>query len=185
MTDRFDILARTTSLLRPKDEEEWRLIRQLVYNTNQDPDTPFRRQVDFWFAAIAWTAMHDLPLPDDTSGGTEFVKVGRGTEAIQLAPWMLTVIQTLHLCDQNAFLSGDLSDVDTTGGPITGSTPIGNSVPITVANRYALAGSVPLRKALTSSDDPETYRQLAANAAMRDVHRDSTAAYEAAFGTAI
>lgn len=190
MHDRFEIHSRRSSLKLPSDDEDRRRIRTLVegrdpaetadgVSESGGPDTPFRRMVDFWFAAIAWAAFHELPLPDDDSQGREFVKVTSDGKGIRLEPWRVAIINALYLYGQDALHDDpvDLDKVDTSGGKVNEhGTPIGASTPITVANRYALAGAMPLYEALTTTqagDAATSIRQLTAAANFKKVYEAS------------
>ena len=170
MPDRLDILAFRSSAKLPKGEEELRRIRAMVYEVSKDDYAPFERLIDYWFASIAWAAYHDLELSDDDSGGKQFVDVGRGPNFIVLVnSWRIDVLNVLYLLSQTAFLDEPFqsSAIDTTAGRFNeSSTPIGGSDVIKNANRYALAGSMPMLEALVVAglDATQIPKQLAAAA---------------------
>lgn len=186
LTDRFNINLRSSSAKLPKNEEQQRKIRQLIFNTHHDDDTPFERTVDYWFAAIAWAAYHKLELPEDDSGGKEFVKIGPAGNDIRLESWRVIVLNALYLCDQEAFHVDpvDISKIDTAAGSFNEhGNPRGGSKVIANANRYALAGAMPLYGALTQSDLDATkdIRQLTAASNLKRLYEEAEKSFRSTF----
>ena len=172
MSDRLEVHSFRSSAKLPKDEEAQRRMRAMVFEASKDSDAPFDRMVDYWFAAIAWAALHDLELPEDDSEGKPFVEIGRGPNFIMLEPWRVDVLNALYLLRQQAFLEDpfDSSKVDTTAGRFNeNGLPIGGSDVIKNANRYALAGALPMwEEFLGGGFDATTGpKQLAAAAKLR------------------
>ena len=88
----------------------------------------------------------------------------------------MAVINALYLYDQAALHEDEvnLDNVDTSGGKVNEhGTPVGASAPIVVANRYALAGAIPLYEALTTTpggDVATSIKQLTAAANLKSVY---------------
>lgn len=180
MSDRLEVHAFRSSAKLPRDEESQRRIRAMVYQTSEDEDAPFERMIDYWFAAVAWAAYREIELPEDDSGGKQFVDIAQGPEFIGLEPWRIDILNILFLLNQTRFLEDpfDASSVDTTAGRFsTTGLPVGGSDVIKVANRYALAGAMPLWEELTGGELGA--KQLAAAASLSN-HAQTTATQFAA-----
>jgi hypothetical protein len=189
MPDRLDILAFRSGAKLPRDEEDMRRIRALVHMASRDDDAPFDRLIDYWFAAVAWAAWHNLPLPENDSGGKEFVEIGRGSsEFITLEPWRIDLLNALYLLSQPAFLADpfDPSALDTTAGRFGDHGPIGGSDVIKNANRYALAGAMPMWDSFVGAhvDATKHPKQLAAAAKLNEITKLANAAFLMAFASA-
>ena len=178
MSDRLDVHAFRSSAKLPRDDEDQRRIRAMVHEVSRDPEAPFERMIDYWFAAIAWAAQHELALPMDDGDGKQFVDIGRGANFIMLEPWRVDVLNVLYLLSQPAFLGDpfDPSQVDTTAGRFNehGMASGGSDV-IKNANRYALAGAMPMWDAFVGGniDATKAPKQLAAAAKLQALARDT------------
>jgi hypothetical protein len=186
MPDRLDIHAFRSSAKLPKGEEAQRRIRAMVYEVSRDDDAPFERLIDYWFAAVAWAAHHDLEPPDDDSGGKQFVDVGRGSNFLALESWRLDILNVLYLLSQSAFLDDPFepSSIDTTAGRFNeNGVPIGGSEVIKNANRYALAGAMPMWEALVggSLNGTQTPKQLAAASTFLRLAKDTGENFSSTF----
>ena len=178
MGDRLDVHAFRSSAKLPDGEDEQRRMRAMVYEVSRDDDAPFERVIDYWFAAVAWAAHHDLPLPEDDSGGKTFVDIGQGSNFVALESWRLDILNVLYLLSQSAFLEDpfDSSSIKTTAGRFNeNGTPIGGSDVVRNANRYALAGAMPMWEALVGGnlDSTQTPKQLAAAAAFQKLAKET------------
>jgi hypothetical protein len=60
-------------------------------------DAPFRRLIDFWFAAAAWLFATEL-RPIDKAQGQKYVSIGRTPQDVRLQPWRtnLTCLLAIH-----------------------------------------------------------------------------------------
>jgi hypothetical protein len=185
MPDRLDIHAFRSGAKLPRDDEDMRRIRALVHEASRDDDAPFDRLIDYWFAAVAWAAWHNLPLPENDSAGKQFVDLGRGSAFIMLEPWRIDVLNALYLLSQPAFFADpfDPSELDTTAGRFGDHGAIGGSDVIKNANRYALAGAMPMWDSFVGAhvDATKSPKQLAAAAKLREIAKLSNAAFRMAF----
>lgn len=188
MADRLDIREFRSSAKLPKDDEEQRRINAMVYQVNKDDDAPFDRKIDFWFAAIAWAAYHQLELPEDDSGGAPFVDIGigQGGHLILLELWRIDLLNVLYLLNQPALLNDPFepSGVDTVAGKFNErGIPVGGSEVIKNANRYALAGAMPMWEALIGGlDATKAPKQLAAAHEFLNLGRESDEKFRTVFG---
>lgn len=178
MPDRLEILGFRSSAKLPRSEEDLRRIRAMVYEVSKDDDAPFERLIDYWFASIAWAAYYDLELPHDDSGGKQFVDLGRGPNFILLESWRIDVLNALYLLSQPTFLDDPFepSAIDTNAGRFNESgNPVGGSDVIKNANRYALAGAMPMWDALVGGNLNGTQipKQLAAAAKFVSLTREA------------
>jgi|tagenome__1003787_1003787.scaffolds.fasta_scaffold20989489_4 hypothetical protein len=188
MADRLDVHAFRSSAKLPKGEEDQRRIRAMVYNVSKDDDAPFERLIDYWFAAIAWAVQHGLELPQDDSGGKMFVDIGRGgSDFILLESWRLDVLTMLYILGQPAFLADpfDPTKVDTTAGRFNQHGAVGGSEVIKNANRYALAGAMPMWEAFVggSVDATKAPKQLAAARKLLGLAQDSAKTFRSTFAS--
>jgi hypothetical protein len=185
MPDRLDVLAFRSSAKLPKDDEEQRRIRAMVYEVTKDDDAPFERLIDYWFAAIAWAALHDLELPKDDSAGKQFVDIGRGPNFITLDGWRIDVLNVLYLLNQPTLLTDpfDPASIDTTAGRFNElGTPVGGSDVIKNANRYALAGAIPMWQALVGGlDATKAPKQLSTAATFLKLAHETSQEFRSAF----
>jgi hypothetical protein len=188
MPDRLEILAFRSAAKLPKGEEDQRRIRAMVYTESRDPEAPFDRMIDYWFAAIAWAAHHGLELPADDSEGRQFVDIGRGSNFIKLEPWRIDVLNALYLLSQPAFLTQPFepAHVNTTAGRFDDhGAPIGGSDVIKTANRYALAGAMPMWEAFVGGnvDATKAPKQLAAAAKLRALAQETGKSFRTTFAS--
>jgi hypothetical protein len=188
MSDRLEVLAFRSSAKLPKGEEDQRRIRSMVYEVSKDSDAPFDRLIDYWFASIAWAAQHELELPLDDSEGRQFVDIGLGTNFMALDPWRIDVLNALYLLSQTAFLADpfDPSKVNTTAGRFADSgASIGGSDVIKNANRYALAGAMPMWEAFVGGnvDATKAPKQLAAAAKLRPLAQETGKLFRSTFAS--
>jgi hypothetical protein len=185
MPDRLEIHAFRSAAKLPKGEEDQRRIRSMVYDASRDPDAPFERMIDYWFAAIAWAALHELPLRPDDSEGRQFVDIGVGPNFIRLEPWRIDVLNALYLLSQPAFLAQPFEpgNVNTTAGRIDDGAPSGGSDVIKNANRYALAGAMPMWDAFVGGnvDATKAPKQLAAAAKLRPLAVETGKTFRSTF----
>lgn len=188
MPDRLDIHSFRSSAKLPKDDEEQRRMRTMVYDATKDPDAPFERMIDYWFAAIAWAVQHGIEPPKDDSDGKAFVDIGRGANFIMLEPWRIDVLTVLYILDQPAFLADpfDPAKIDTTAGRFNqhGLT-VGASDVIRNANRYALAGAMPMWEAFVGGgiDATKAPQQLAAAKKLLDLAQETGKTFRSTFAT--
>src|SRR5262245_44839454 len=68
----------------------------MAHRTPQD--APFRRLIDFWFAAIAWAIQNGLS-PVTKVQGTKFVSIGPKPQDVRLQPWRLDLLVLLGVRD--------------------------------------------------------------------------------------
>jgi hypothetical protein len=188
MSDRLEILAFRSAAKLPKSDEDQRRMRAMVYEATKDSEAPFDRMIDYWFAAIAWAALHELELPADDSEGRQFVDIGLGPNFIKLEPWRIDVLNALYLLSQPAFLaqSFEPSKINTTAGRVDASgATVGGSEVIKNANRYALAGAMPMWEAFVGGnvDATKAPKQLAAAAKLRAVAQDTGKIFRSTFGS--
>jgi hypothetical protein len=190
MSDRLDIHAFRSSAKLPEGDEDQRRMRSMVFEASKDPDAPFERMIDYWFAAISWAVLHDLELPTDDASGKLFVDIGQGPNFIMLETWRIDVLNALYLLSQPAFLVDPFepSAIDTTAGRLNEhGRPVGGSLVIRNANRYALAGAMPMWEDFIGNNVDTTAipKQLAAASKFHVLARETTADFRqqfAAFG---
>jgi len=107
-------------------------------------DAPFRRLIDFWFAAIAW-AVHTGLKPAPSSTGGKFVSIGPKTQDVNIEDWkcnLLTVLAVRTFGHEDARAQDPAAIVD-------------------LANRYAESGAPALVMKLESVQElaiPMLYR---------------------------
>lgn len=107
-------------------------------------DAPFRRLIDFWFAAIAW-AVHSNIQPVQEATGSKFVSIGPKSQDVNIEDWkcdLLTVLAVREFGHDNPKAQNPAEIVD-------------------LANRYAEAGAPLLVAKLESAQDlaiPMLYR---------------------------
>lgn len=107
-------------------------------------DAPFRRLIDFWFAAIAW-AVHTGLEPVGTATGGKFVSIGPKSQDVNIEDWkcsLLTVVAVESFGHEDARAQEPAAIVD-------------------LANRYAEAGAPALVAKLESVEElatPMLYR---------------------------
>jgi hypothetical protein len=188
MPDRLDVHAFRSSAKLPAGEEEQRRMRSMVYDVSKDDDAPFERMIDYWFAAVAWAVHHELELPEDDSDGKMFVEIGRGPNFIMLDPWRMEVLTILYILGQSAFLADpfDPSRINTTAGRLNEHAhPVGGSEVIKNANRYALAGAMPMWEAFVggSVDATRAPKQVAAANKLLAIAQQSAKKFRATFAT--
>gem|GEM_PF-5842342 len=160
----------------------------MVYEASRDSDAPFDRMIDYWFASIAWAAQHELDLPPDDSAGRQFIDIGLGPNFIILDAWRIDILNVLFLLSQTAFLANPFepSKVNTTAGRFADSgAPVGGSDVIKNANRYALAGAMPMWEAFVGGnvDATKAPKQLAAAAKLRALARDTGKVFRSTFAS--
>jgi hypothetical protein len=95
-------------------------------NTYRTADqAPFRRMIDFWFMAIAWTVRHGVP-PVERASGKPFVSLGPNPQDIKnFEEWRADLLTILAVRD----FGTDSPDVSDTRKVID------------LANRYAESGA--------------------------------------------
>ena len=64
----------------------------------QPTDAPFRRQIDFWFAAIAWAIHSGLP-PVGVASGDKFVSIGPKSQDVNIEDWKCDLLTVLAVRD--------------------------------------------------------------------------------------
>ncbi len=107
-------------------------------------DAPFRRLIDFWFAAIAW-AVHTGLEPVAASTGGKFVSIGPKSQDVNIEDWkcsLLTVIAVKAFGHEDARAQDPAAIID-------------------LSNRYAEAGAGALVAKLESVEElatPMLYR---------------------------
>jgi hypothetical protein len=186
MSDRLDIHSFRSSAKLPGGDEDQRRMRSMVFEASKDPDAPFERMIDYWFAAIAWAALHGLDLPADDTAGRAFIDIGLGPNFIQLEPWRIDILNALYLLSQPAFLADPFepSAVDTTAGRLNEyGKPVGGSWVIRNANRYALAGAIPMWEEFIGSNVDTTAipKQLAAASKLLVIANQTTVTFRHQF----
>lgn len=167
-TDRFGIHQHTSSAMLPKDDTLRSTIR--VNSDAKRDGALFPRQLDFWFASIAYALQLNLePWPEAgfSTKASEFVKIGYGDERVLLHDWQITPLNALYLSVQEAFGAKpfDPDRVNTTAGRAGAEgNPAGRSEVIHLANRYACAGAGPFAEVLFAGsfneDTPETFAAM-------------------------
>lgn len=107
-------------------------------------DAPFRRMIDFWFAAIAWAVSHNL-TPVEKAQGDKFVSIGPNPNDVRLQPWRSHLLSLLAI---HTFGHDDPQAQDP-------------AAIVDLANRYAEAGAEALVTHLESAREfavPMLYR---------------------------
>lgn len=76
-------------------EQALRWVQTQAATSHRRPvDAPFRRLIDFWFAAIAW-AVHNRLLPAATTSGSKFVSIGPKSQDVNLEEWKCDLLTVL------------------------------------------------------------------------------------------
>jgi hypothetical protein len=188
MPDRLDVHAFRSPAKLPGGEEEQRRIRSMVYDVSKDDDAPFERMIDYWFAAISWAVHHGIEPPQDDSDGKMFVEIGRQSNFIMLEPWRIEVLTVLYILGQSAFLVDpfDSSKINTTAGRLNEhANPVGASEVIRNANRYAIAGAMPMWEAFVGGnvDATRAPKQVAAANKLLEIAQHSGKKFRATFAS--
>lgn len=80
-------------------EKALRWVQTQAATTHRKPsDAPFRRLIDFWFAAIAWAVHTDLK-PVETSSGGKFVSIGPKSQDVNIEDWKCDLLAVLAVRD--------------------------------------------------------------------------------------
>jgi len=135
------------SLKLPSDlkEKALRWVQTQAATAHRQPtDAPFKRQIDFWFAAIAW-AVHSNLRPVATASGDKFVSIGPKSQDVNIEDWKCDLLIVLAVRDfgHEDSRTQDPAEI------------------IELANRYAEAGAAALVARLESVQElaiPMLYR---------------------------
>lgn len=126
-------------------EKALRWVQAQAATAHRKPsDAPFRRLIDFWFAAIAW-AVHTGLEPVSAATGGKFVSIGPKSQDVSIEDWKCNLLLVLAV---KAFGHEDPRAQDP-------------SAVVDLANRYAEAGAAALVTKLESVEElatPMLYR---------------------------
>lgn len=107
-------------------------------------DAPFRRMIDFWFAAIAWAVRNGIS-PVGEAAGPKFVSIGPTPQDVRLQDWKAELLFALAV-KEFGYKEPKAQDA---------------AAIVDLANRYAEAGAGPLLARLESGEEfavPLLYR---------------------------
>lgn len=88
---------RTIKLPNDVKERALRWVQAQATMTHRTPqDAPFRRLIDFWFAAIAWAVRLDI-RPVAKAQGDKFVSIGPTPQDVRIQQWKLDLLVLLAI----------------------------------------------------------------------------------------
>ena len=78
-------------------ERALRWVQSQAATTHRSPsDAPFKRLIDFWFAAIAWAVAHNI-RPVEQCTGDKFVSIGPTPSDVRIQQWKTDMLTLLAL----------------------------------------------------------------------------------------